>query len=249
MLADREGRLEDRPLRIKGEIFPYRDGINIDGSLNWLADNGFIIRYTTDEGRFIAVVNFSKHQNPHKNEPESGIPAPTHRKSHRRSVPSTSGNIQSAPEKIGTAPADSLLLIPDSGFPIASDEPTPHPVEKPKQPAKARKPDPLFDAVAEVTNSDPVVSGAHVGKVRALLAKADPPYTPAEVREFGRRFEELCPYAKGEGRRPSLGEIEKNIGKVRSPPPSQCTPTKMPHADDIVRIMTEWRPPQNAPAA
>lgn len=114
LLADREGRLEDRPLRIKGEIFPYRDGIDVDGSLTWLHDNGFIVRYSTEAGRFIAILQFVKHQNPHKNEPESDIPAPTLRKSHRRSVPSTSEKNQSTPEKIGTAPADSLLLIPDS---------------------------------------------------------------------------------------------------------------------------------------
>ncbi len=33
LLADRDGRLEDRPLRIKAEIFPYREGLDINGSL------------------------------------------------------------------------------------------------------------------------------------------------------------------------------------------------------------------------
>lgn len=44
VLADREGRLEDRPLRIKAEILPYRDGIDVDAMLNWLQENGFITR-------------------------------------------------------------------------------------------------------------------------------------------------------------------------------------------------------------
>ena len=45
LIADREGRLEDRPIRIKADTFPYREGIDIDAMLTWLHDNGFIIRY------------------------------------------------------------------------------------------------------------------------------------------------------------------------------------------------------------
>ncbi|MCF5227676.1 phage replication protein, partial [Pseudomonas syringae] len=41
LLADKAGRLEDRPLRIKGELFPYRDGLDVDGMLAWLAAEGF----------------------------------------------------------------------------------------------------------------------------------------------------------------------------------------------------------------
>ena len=59
LLADREGRLEDRPLRIKAEIFPYRDGLDIESLLNWLVDNEFIVRYTCEGKRYIQVNNFS----------------------------------------------------------------------------------------------------------------------------------------------------------------------------------------------
>lgn len=105
VLADRAGRLEDRPIRIKGEIFPYRDGLDMDSMLNWLESNEFIRRYTVAGKRFILVVEFVKHQNPHKNEAESEIPAPE--------------EIGTKPEKIGTTLADplssdSLILIPDS---------------------------------------------------------------------------------------------------------------------------------------
>ena len=74
LLADRDGRLEDRPIRIKAEIFPYREGLNIEKILDWLACNGFIIRYRYGETRYIQIVNFAKHQNPHKNEAPSEIP-------------------------------------------------------------------------------------------------------------------------------------------------------------------------------
>jgi len=110
VLADRAGRLEDRPLRIKGEIFPYRDGLNIDGMLNWLADNGFIQRYTSNGKKCILVLEFVKHQNPHKNEAESELPAPEETSTNSEENGKT-------PEKIGTTRADSLSsdsLIPDS---------------------------------------------------------------------------------------------------------------------------------------
>lgn len=73
-LADREGRLEDRPLRIKAEIFPYRDLPLFNGYLTELARLGFIHRYEADGMAVIQVVNFSKHQSPHKTEKESELP-------------------------------------------------------------------------------------------------------------------------------------------------------------------------------
>ena len=80
--ADREGRLQDRPMRLKAEILPY-DDCNVDVMLDDLArlidDDGkpsFIIRYVIDNKRFIQICNFQKHQRPHENEQESTIPAP-----------------------------------------------------------------------------------------------------------------------------------------------------------------------------
>lgn len=73
-LADRRGILEDRPLRIKAEVFPYRDGIDADGLLAWLDCNGFIERYSVDGIACIQINNFEKHQNPHKNEDPSSLP-------------------------------------------------------------------------------------------------------------------------------------------------------------------------------
>lgn len=115
VLADRAGRLEDRPLRIKGEVFPYRDGLNVDAMLTWLESNGFIRRYTAQGKKCILVLEFVKHQNPHKNETESELPAP----SDDRTTPEEIGT---ATEIIGSTRADPLssdslipsTLIPDS---------------------------------------------------------------------------------------------------------------------------------------
>lgn len=102
-IADREGRLKDRPKRIKAEVLPY-DDCDTDNLLNQLAKHGFITRYTVDGDAYIQIVNFAKHQNPHRNERDSEIPAQEH---------SDTSTIQ-APEHSNTNRADSLLLIPDS---------------------------------------------------------------------------------------------------------------------------------------
>ena len=74
-LADRDGRLEDRPKRIKGELFPY-DNCDINALLDDLQKYGFILRYEVDGGKYIQIVNFSKHQNPHPKEPSKDFPMP-----------------------------------------------------------------------------------------------------------------------------------------------------------------------------
>jgi hypothetical protein len=72
-LADREGRLEDRPKRIKLELFPY-DPDDTDESLRLLADSGFIDRYEAVGKKVIQIVNFLKHQTPHGTERDSDLP-------------------------------------------------------------------------------------------------------------------------------------------------------------------------------
>ncbi len=75
-LADREGRLEDRSKRIKGELFAF-DSIEVDPLLAELEQHRFIQRYKAEDGRgLIQVLQFTKHQNPHHREPESDLPPP-----------------------------------------------------------------------------------------------------------------------------------------------------------------------------
>lgn len=74
-LADREGRLEDRPKRIKMEIFPA-DNLDIESLLRLLHDAKFIIRYAAEGSGYIQIMNFTKHQMPHHKEISSAIPAP-----------------------------------------------------------------------------------------------------------------------------------------------------------------------------
>lgn len=72
LLADREGRMEDRPKRIQAEIFPYFHDQPVNELLDSLAKAGFILRYSG----FICIPAWRKHQNPHIKEAASTIPAP-----------------------------------------------------------------------------------------------------------------------------------------------------------------------------
>jgi len=72
-LADREGRLEDRPKRIKGELFPY-ESFDAEPLLQELACYGFIERYEVDGARIIAIPKFADHQTPHIKEKASELP-------------------------------------------------------------------------------------------------------------------------------------------------------------------------------
>jgi uncharacterized phage protein (TIGR02220 family) len=106
-LVDRDGITEDRPLRIKAELFPYRENLDINGYLTVLERTGHVIRYEVAEVRYIKVVNFEKHQHPHHTEKPKGYPQP----------PNESGKRVLTPLNNSYSPSDLLipdLLIPDS---------------------------------------------------------------------------------------------------------------------------------------
>jgi len=73
-LADREGRLEDKPRLIKAELFPYYE-FDVNGGLTVLERLSFICRYTVDGMAIIQVLNFKKHQSPHNTEKSSVLPS------------------------------------------------------------------------------------------------------------------------------------------------------------------------------
>src|SRR4051812_10344417 len=73
-LADRAGRLEDRPLRIRAEVFPYRPNVEVNRLIDELAADGFCERYEVGNVAYIQVVNFDEHQRPHHTERDSNIP-------------------------------------------------------------------------------------------------------------------------------------------------------------------------------
>lgn len=137
-IADKEGRLDDRPKKIKAMLLPF-DEADCDALLQQLNDHKFITRYQVNGGCYIQISNWKKHQNPHCKEAASEIPEPVENDKstgqeqckedaeEEKKDSESSQNVESkgAPELHGARmvqasvenslnPADSLNLIPDS---------------------------------------------------------------------------------------------------------------------------------------
>lgn len=140
-LADCEGRLENRPKRIKMEIFPG-DNVDIEALLQELESQGLIMMYgaeaTSARQPYIWIPKFTKHQTPHINERKSGSKIPPHPDDQGTSslndseqdsdsnetgtmlVSEVSGaSTVQVSDKSGTNPADTRYPNPDSGLLIA----------------------------------------------------------------------------------------------------------------------------------
>lgn len=127
-LADREGRLEDRPKRIKGDLFPY-DTVDVEPLLGELAKWKFIERYVVDGVAVIQILQFQKHQTPHFKEVPSTLPvqesprlSPHSMDAKPEALPSLNeSETQDKPEPRSVpAPPESGFLNPDSLNPSTS---------------------------------------------------------------------------------------------------------------------------------
>lgn len=104
MLADREGRLEDKPKQIKMEIYPA-DNFDVDDLLGQLQRSRFIVRYIANGLKYIQICGFSKHQNPHRDEKASTIPAPS-----EHDINTVQALCEHGANRAGTLTPDSLNL-------------------------------------------------------------------------------------------------------------------------------------------
>lgn len=88
-LADRAGKLRDRPRKIKAELMPYEAAPDAEEWLAELASAGLLLRYEGQDGeRYIKITGFEKHQNPHPREPASEIPEPCiYAAGHEKALP------------------------------------------------------------------------------------------------------------------------------------------------------------------
>lgn len=125
-IADREGRLADRPKRIKAQLLSYDDVTSDDADkmLNELQDSGFILRYESGDNWYIQIVSFLKHQNPHCKEKASEIPPPD------IAPYKHSASTVQAPDKNGTSRALTLnpltlTLNPEHDAPASSKSDSP----------------------------------------------------------------------------------------------------------------------------
>ena len=122
MLADRDGRLEDRPKRIAAQALPYDRDADVDSMLDELMKSGFIARYQAQGIRVIQVLNFSKHQTPHVRECASELP-----EQDQAQCISGAGNCQGGDKAQPRSPdsliPSSLFPLPDPGL-LIPDSPT-----------------------------------------------------------------------------------------------------------------------------
>jgi len=73
--ADKDGRLEYRPKKIKAELYPY-DKVCVVSLIAELHGKKFISVYENEGILYIQINNFTKHQNPHPKEKSNGYPDP-----------------------------------------------------------------------------------------------------------------------------------------------------------------------------
>ena len=135
-IADYKGCLEFRAKRLKVQLLPY-DECDVDQLARALDKSGFIAIYSVQGQQYIKIKNFEKHQNPHKNEREAGSEIPDI--SEKDCEIKDLSEIEINRDKNGTAPADSLLLIPDSLL-LIPDSLNPQPDSKGSKPASGMVP-------------------------------------------------------------------------------------------------------------
>ena len=118
-IADFKGCFEYKPKRLKVQLLPY-DDCDIEQLVSALDKSRFISIYSVQGQTFGKVLNFNKHQNPHKNEKEKGSDIPDIYQNDAENV-MFSDNLEYIAinhDQNGSDPADSLNLIPDSCSPI-----------------------------------------------------------------------------------------------------------------------------------
>lgn len=140
-VADFKGDLEWRPKKLKAQLLPY-DNCSLENIAINLDQNGFIRFYSVQGKTYLNIVNFAKHQNPHKNEKLKGTEIPKFDAKGSQPIDFKGVTINrdkngTNQDNNGTDRADSLFLIPDSFNPISNDvsssELTTQPAKKPEK--------------------------------------------------------------------------------------------------------------------
>ena len=124
-IADFKGCIELRPKRLKIQLLPY-DNCNFEEIVTNLDKSGFISIYSVQGQRYLKIINFEKHQTPHKNERDAGseipdLPAQGLSNENLLKENKDLADFGNKTEKIGTKTdffgttrAESLILNPES---------------------------------------------------------------------------------------------------------------------------------------
>lgn len=216
-LADREGRLEDRPAFIRVQAFPYDDlerhNVSIGNLLAELAEErkhrpgAFITRYTVDGRSYIQVNAFTRHQKCHPREPGSEIPqAPAVTKKPRnytaRQCLVPAGQPESIPSESESMPSEGTEAPPPSA-----------PVALVRKPWSAEAVDDWQERYGPAT--------AAAGKILGGLSPLLKHYKWAEVRPAWQRYLRETTHPS-----PSAANFREQFGDWLHGPPARAAPKK-----------------------
>lgn len=197
MLADREGRLEDRPGRIAHQALGYDRDADADAMLNELQQGGFIARYTANGIACIQILQFAKHQTPHIREAASELPAYAPAKV---GAEHDLGECEPSPRS-----PDSTFPLPDSGFPLPDSSPNGE-VSGPA-PRAAPQPPPDFNGKnSAALNGKAIVQIAgdwELPEEWGIDAEALG-WKPSQVLYQAEKFRQYWASGKGQGKRRSV---------------------------------------------
>lgn len=219
--ADCEGRVHGDPAMVRSLIFPRRDDITIErmeAYINEWHQVELVRWYRANGDLWIWFPNFEKYQVGlrKEREPASQIP------------PLNDGELMPMLRQIdGELPAD---FRQTSGTNKAKRSKAKLREDKLSGAEKAPRPrDPLFDAIAEVTCTDPATAGPSIGKTESALKKANPPYTPEEVFNFRDQW------PAWKDKPPTLWQLKEQIGIVRAPSKNGGGKSSQPTMLDAIR--------------
>jgi hypothetical protein len=117
--ADRNGRLEYRPMKIKGWVLRF-DTCDIVGLLAQLEESGFIEIYSAEGGRYIQIVTFAIHQKPHPKEPAVLPAMPEKVTAEPGKLPAEPGKLPAEPGKGSNEPCTiALTLLPSHSLTLS----------------------------------------------------------------------------------------------------------------------------------
>lgn len=196
-ICDFRGCVEYRPKRIKAQVLPYDEGARIDDLVRQLDESGLIAIYSVLGTAYIKVLNFERHQNPHKNERDAGSEIPDIQ--HELAQVVDYKGLAKNPDKDGTTRAESLFPLPSSlnliPEPIVSDGATPPTAQaktarSKKESAKPKEPAPTSQiweayrsAYFDRYRVDPVRNATVNGQMAQLISRLGLDEAP-EVAEF-----------------------------------------------------------------
>ena len=187
-LADRDGRLEDRPKRIKGELFAY-DSVEVGPLLEELEAFKFIERYRNEDGSFIQISKFSEHQTPHYSEKPSVIKPPNFQERSFDDAKEIPRGLQEDSEKDASLRGGRNPLNPESLFTDSLNPDSPNPEAIPQAiacssstPLAPTDQEPEIEAKTPKPPSPPDCPHLEILKLWAEVLPAMPQHLPDQWR-------------------------------------------------------------------